>query len=234
MYQAVILGTLENFEGFFFADQAVRPGLGIVDGIVVDVHAHILFQVAAAFSHQPSGTAAGTGPHGNGPRVVNDFCHFVVTGFAGVVFNGTLHRDDAHQVHADVHERRQHRNAHAGVSLKALAEHRILVALLPVGENAFHNTGYPDGVVPAFFSVDRTGTDHAGGTQFVQLFPCKIEILFCPPCDFFSGAVGFQTHMHHDLAHVVIDNRLQNLVLRIIVGDSGVSQAFQADLGSQF
>ena len=190
--------------------------------------------MAAAFAHQPSGAAAGARPHRHGPGVVDDFRHFVVAGFAGVVFNGALHRDHAHQVHADVHERRQHRNAHAGVGFKALAEHGVFVALLAVGENALHDAGHPDGVVPAFLPVDFAAAHNARNAQLVQLLLRKGEVLLCPPCDFLRGAVGFEAHVHHDFAHVVVDDRLQDLILRIVVGDAGVGQAFQADFGRQF
>ena len=50
--KAVILGALEHLISLLLADQAVLAVLGEVDGIVVKVHAHILFKMAAALSDQ--------------------------------------------------------------------------------------------------------------------------------------------------------------------------------------
>ena len=50
--KAVILGALEHLVSLLLADQAVLAVLGEVDGIVIKVHAHILFKMAAALSDQ--------------------------------------------------------------------------------------------------------------------------------------------------------------------------------------
>ena len=233
MHQAVSLGTLQDLIGFLFGDQTVRPGLRIVDGIVVEVHAHVLFQMAAALAHEPPGAAAGTWPHRDRPGVFHQLCHLVVACLVGVVLNGALHRDHAHHVHAHVHKGRQHGHAAAGVFLKALTQHRVLIALFPVGEDPLHDTGYPDGIVPAVLAVHPADADDPCGAELIQLLTGKCHALFRALCDFFRGAVGLQTQVHHDLAHVVVHDRLENFILRVVVGDAGVGQALQADLGRQ-
>ena len=212
----------------------MRAGLGIVLGVVVEVHAHVLFQVAAALAHEPAGSPAGAGTDRDGPGVLNELVHLVVACFAGIVLDGTLHRDDAHQVHANVHKRRQHGHPFAGIALKALAQHGILVALLPVGEHALHNSRHPDGVVPAESAIHHAAADDASDLELIQLLLRKRQILLGAMGDLLCRAVGLQAHVHHDRTHVVINNGLQQLIFRVVVSDACVCQAFQTDLGRQF
>ena len=190
--------------------------------------------MAAAFPHESAGPAAGTRTDRNRPGVFNQLVHLIVTGLAGIVFDGALDGDDAHQVHAHIHKRRQHSDPFPGIALKTLAQHGILVTLLPVGEHTLHDAGYPDRVVPAELSVDRAGPDYACELQFFQLLPCEVQILLRPPGDIFRRAVGLQTHVHHDLTHVVIHDRLQDLIFGIVVSNAGIGQAFKTDFGCQF
>ena len=234
VHQTVILGAPENLIGLLFGDEAVRAGLRIVFGVIVEVHAHVLFQMAAAFAHEPAGAAAGTRADRNGPGILNELVHLVVTCLACIVFNGALNGNDAHQVHAHIHERRQHGNPLAGIAFKTLAQHGIFVTLLAVGEHALHDAGHPDRVVPAELPVDRAGPDYPCELQLFQLLPGKGQVLLGTPGDVFRGSIGFQTHVHHDLAHIVVHDGLENLIFGIVVGDAGVGQAFETDFGCQF
>ena len=208
MHQTVLFGTLENLIGLFLGNQSMGASLGIVDGVIVEVHTHVLFQMPAALTHESAGAAAGTWPHGDCPGVLHQLCHFVITRLVRVVFNGALYRDDAHHVHTHVHKGSQHGHAAAGVLLKALAKHGVFVALFPVGENTLHDARHPDGIIPAVLSVHPANADHAGLAKLVQLFTRKVHVLFCAFGDFLRGTVGLQTQVHHDLAHIVVHDWL--------------------------
>ena len=208
MHKTVLFGTLEDLIGLFLGNKPVGTGLGIVDGVIVEVHAHVLFQMAAALAHESAGAAAGTWPHGDRPGVLHQLGHLVIAGLAGVVLDGTLHRDDAHHVHTHVHKGSQHGHAATGVLLKALAQHGVFVALFPVGQNALHDARHPNGIIPAVLSVHPANADHAGLAQLVELSTRKVHVLFGAFGDLLRGAVGLQTQMHHDLAHIVVYNGL--------------------------
>ena len=233
VHEAVALGALENLIGLLLRDHAVRADFGVVHGVVVEVDAHVLLEVSAALAHQAAGAAAGAGAHGHGPGVLHEAVHLIVAGLAGVVLDRGLHGDDAHHVHAGVHKRGEHAHAAAGVFLKALAEHGILVALLAVGHDALHDAGHPDGIEIIGLAVAHALAHGAGFAQLVELLLRVVDGLLRALGDVLHGAVGLQTHVHHDLAHIVVDDRLQDLVLGVVVGDAGVGHALKADLRRQ-
>ena len=183
---------------------------------------------------QPSPMSLRARRQEHGPTETAQASSLIVTGLAGIVFDGALDGDDAHQVHAHIHKRRQHSDPFPGITLKTLAQHGILVTLLPVGEDTLHDAGYPDRVVPAELSVDRASPDYACDLQFFQLLPCEVQILLRPPCDVFRRSIGLQTHVHHDLTHVIIHDGLQDLIFGIVVSNTGIGKAFKTDFGCQF
>ena len=236
VHQAVVLRPAENLIGLLLADQPVGPGVGIVDGILVEVHAHILFQMAAALAHKAAGPATGAGADGNGAGIFNQGSHLVIGSGTGIILNGAHDGHDPHKAHAGlagVQGGHQHLQPAAGVFLKAGAQVGVLVALLPVGQNALHDAGHPDGVVVADLSIHLALTGHAGHHQLIQLLLDESHVLFAAPGQFFRRAVGLQPHVHHHVAHIVIHNGGQNAVLRVFVGNAGIGHALQTDLGSQ-
>ena len=72
MDKAVVLGAPKNFICLLLGDETVFAALGEADGIVVQVEAHILFQMAAALAHQTAGPAAGAGADGDRPRFFDE------------------------------------------------------------------------------------------------------------------------------------------------------------------
>ena len=52
MDKAVVLGAAGTSYASLLADKAVRAGLAVGDGIVVEIHAHVLFEMAAALTHK--------------------------------------------------------------------------------------------------------------------------------------------------------------------------------------
>ncbi len=58
MDKTVVLGALKDLVSLFLGDESVCTGLSHVNGVVIEVHAHIVFNVAAALAHQTACTAA--------------------------------------------------------------------------------------------------------------------------------------------------------------------------------
>ena len=102
-----------------------------------------------------------------------------------------------------------------------------------VGEYPLHDSRHPDGIVPAESAVHHAAADNARCLELVQLLLGKGQILLRAVGDLLRRAVGLQAHVHHDCAHVVVHNGFQQLVLGVVVGDAGVCQTLQADLGCQ-
>ena len=233
MDKAVVLGALEYLVSLLLGDQTVSAGLGEVDGVVVEVDAHILLKMAAALAHQSAGPAAGAGANGNGGGAFDKGGDLVVGGGLGVVLYGLLHGDNTHEGHTRRGVGHQNGQSSAGVFLKAVAQIRISVALLPVGEDALHDAGYPDGIVVAGDAVHIVDADDAGLDKLIQLRLGEIDVLAGSAGDILHRAVCVETHVHHDLAHIVIHNGLQNAILGIAVSNAGVGEALQTDLGGQ-
>ena len=234
MDKTVVLGSLQDLIGLFLGDIVVCSGFGIGMGIVVEVDAHILFQVSAALTHEAAGPAAGAGTDGDGFRILDERGNLVVIGHFRVVLYGSFHGNDPHEGHAGGGIGAQDGHAPAGVLLEADAEIRVLVALFPVGHDAFHDARDPDGIVIIGLSVPDTAAHCTGFNELIQqfqrLFLGKAGFL----CHFFQSAVGVETQVHEYFTHLVIDDGFQNPVLGIIVGDAGVGQALHTDLRSQF
>ena len=233
MDKPVVFGALQDLIGLLLADQPVGPRLRVVDRVVVQVHAHVLFQVPAAFSHQSPCAPAGTWSDGDRPCVLDEFCHFVITRFPRIVFDGALHGNYPHQIHPYIHKRRKHGDTNPGICFKTLAQNRVTITLFPVGQHTLHDAGNPDRVVPALLPVYGTGTNYPGRFQFPQLLKRKIQVSFCPVRNLRSGSVCLQTHVHHNLTHVVVHNRFKDLIFRIFIGNPGIGQTFQADFCCQ-
>ena len=121
MHQAVVLRPAENLIGLLLADQPVGPGVGIVDGILIEIHAHILFQMAAALAHKAASPAAGAGADGNGAGIFNQGSHLVIGSGTGIVLNGAHDGHDAHEVDTVAENGSQHADSYAGVLLEANA-----------------------------------------------------------------------------------------------------------------
>ena len=189
--------------------------------------------MAAALAHQAARAAAGAGTDRDGPGVVEELGDFVVARLAAVVLDRALYRDDAHEVHARVQEGRQHGHAHAGILLEALAEHGVFFAVLFVGKDALHDAGHPDRVVPAELAVHLAAAADACVLELVQLFEREIHVLFRAAGDLLRRAVGLEAHVHHDVAHVVVHDGLEDLVFRVVVGDACVGQTLETDLGRE-
>ena len=159
MHKAVILRAPEYLISLLLGDEAVRAGLGVVDCIVVEVHAHVILKMAAALAHKAARTAAGARADGDSRRVLDERAYLVVGSGAGVVLNGAHDGHNAHEGHAQlagIERGGQHLNAAAGVLFKAVAEVGIALTLLLVGKNTLHNAGNPDGVVVAKLTVRCT------------------------------------------------------------------------------
>ena len=228
--KAVILCALEDLVCLLLGDEAVLAVLGEVDGVIVEINAHILLEVTAALAHQTAGTAAGAGADGDGLCIVDNGRQLIVGGGVGVVLNGAHDGHDAHEVDTVAENGSQHADSYAGVLLEANAEVGIFVALLAVGEDALHDAGDPDGVVVAGLAVHRADTDNAGLDQLVELFLSELNALFCLPGKVFGGEVLLKTHTHHDRTHIIVDDGVKDPVFGILVGDARVGQAFKADL----
>ena len=80
VHETVVLGALEDLIRLFLAHEAVIALLGEAAGVVVEVHAHILFEVAAALAHETAGTAAGARTDADGGRVLDEGAHLVIGG----------------------------------------------------------------------------------------------------------------------------------------------------------
>ena len=234
MNKAVVLGSLQDLIGLFLGDIVVCSGFGIGMGIVIEVDAHILFQMSAALTHEAAGPAAGAGTDGDGFRILDERGNLVVIGHFRVVLYGSFHGNDPHEGHARGGIGAQDGHAPSGVLLEAEAQIRILVALFPVGHDAFHDARDPDGIVIIGLSVPDTAAHCTGFDELIQqfqrLFLGKAGFL----CHFLQSAVGVETQVHEYFTHLVIDDGFQNPVLGIIVGDAGVGQALHTDLRSQF
>ena len=192
--------------------------------------------MAAALAHKAARAAAGAGADGDSCSVLNECAYLVIGGGAAVVFNGTHDGHDAHEEHAGlagVEHRREHLRTAAGVRLEALAEHGILVALLTVGEDALHDARDPDRVEVAALAVHIAVADCAGLAQLVELLLREFHALSCTLGHFLNRAVGLQAHVHHDRTHVIVDDRLEDLILGIVIRDAHVRHALKADLRGQ-
>ena len=230
MDKAVVLGALEDLVSLLLGDKAVLAVLGEVDGVIVEVNAHILLEVTAALAHETAGTAAGAGADGDSLCVLDNGRQLVVGGGVGVVLNGAHDGHDAHEVYAVAENGSQHADSYAGVLLEANAEVGIFVALLAVGEDALHDAGDPDGVVVAGLAVYLADADNAGLDQLIALLLSKLNALFCLLGKVFDGEVLLKTHTHHDRTHIIVDDGVKDPVFGILVGDARVGQAFKADL----
>ena len=72
VHQSVILRSLKDLIGFLFGDEAMGSDFREVHGIVVEIHAHVIFKVPAALAHKAAGTAAGTGSDRDGKSIFNE------------------------------------------------------------------------------------------------------------------------------------------------------------------
>ena len=231
--EAVVLGALEDLVSLFLGNEAVLAVLGEADGVVVEIEAHILFKMTAALAHQAAGTAAGAGADGDRPRLIDQCGELVVGGFVRVVFNGAHNGHNAHEVYAVAEHGSQHTDADAGILLKARAELGVRVTLLTVGENALHDARYPDRVVVTEHAIADARAYDTRLNELVALCLHKFNALFRLFGEILHGEVGFQTHAHHNGAHVVIDDGIKDLVLGIAVGNAGVRHTFETDLGCE-
>ena len=157
MDKTVILGAAENLVCLLLGDETMCAGLTVVYGVIVEVHAHILFEVAAALSHQTAGAAAGAGTDGDGGCVLDEGGDLVIGRGLGVVLDGAHDGHDAHHEHtelAGVEGGGDHLGTAAGVLLKTVADVRVTLALLFVGEYTLDDAGNPDGVVVAVKRAD--------------------------------------------------------------------------------
>ena len=236
VHETVVLGTLEDLIRLFLAHEAVITLLGEAERVVVEVHAHVLFKVAAALAHEAAGPAARARADADGRRVVDERLELVIGRRVRVVLDRAHDGHDAHEEHtglAGVEHRREHLRTAAGVRLKALAEHGILVALLTVGEDALHDARDPDRVEVAALAVHIAVADCAGLAQLIELLLRVLHALSCALGHVLHGAVGLQAQVHHDRTHVIVDNRLEDLILGVVIRDAHVRHALKADLGRQ-
>ena len=129
----------------------------------------------------------------------------------------------------------EHCNSAAGVLLKAGSKVGVTLALLVVGQNALHDAGNPNGVVPTGLSAVHAlhGTADTGLVELFKLLSRPLNAHLAALCDFLGGARSVELHVHHYLAHIVIDDGSEDAILGIFVGDARVGQTFEADLGSQ-
>ncbi len=231
--KTVILGALEYLVGLLLADEAVLAVFGEVYGIVVEVHAHILFQMAAALAHEPARTAAGAGADGDRRCVFDDGRKLVVGRSVAVVLDGAHDGHDAHEVHAAAEHGSEHADADAGVLLKADRKVGVLLALFAVAEYALHDAGHPDGVVvERLFAVVAHAYD-ACLDELIALLLRKLDTLFRLLRQILDGEVLLKAHTHHYRAHIVVNDGRKDPVLGILIGDAGVGQALKTDLGCQ-
>ena len=236
VHETVVLGTAEDLVCFFLRDEPVIALLGIADGVVVEVHAHVLFKMAAALAHEAAGPSARARADADGRRVLDERLELIIRRRARVVLDRAHDRHDAHRAHADravVEHRREHLEPAAGVRLKALAEHGVAVALLAVGKDALHDARHPDRVEVAALAVHIAVADCAGLAQLVELLLRVFHALLCTLGHVLHGAVGLQAQVHHDRTHLIVDDRLEDLVLGIVVRDAGVRHALKTDLRGQ-
>ena len=231
--KTVVLGALEYLICLLLGDEAMRAGLGIVDGVVVEVHAHVLFQMAAAFAHEAARAAAGAGTDGDRCGVFNEGGYLVVGCRAGVVLDRTHDGHNAHEHHAELagaERRGDELNTAAGVLFEAVAQIGVAVTLLAVGEYALHDAGDPDGVVVAKHAVRGARARKADLDELVDLLLHKVHVRAAAPRKLRRGARRFQTHMHCHAAHIVRDNGRKDPVLGVIVGNARVRHALKTYL----
>ena len=202
-------------------------------GIVIEVDAHILFQMAAALAHKAAGPAAGAGADGDGFRILDQRGYFIIIGHFRIVLYRRFYGDDSHEGHAGARIWTKDRYTPAGILFEACAQIRVLIALFPVGHDAFHDAGNPNGIVIIGLSVPDAAAHSTGGNEFIQQF----QGLFLGKTGFFGHffqcAVGVETQVHEYFTHLIVNNGFQNPVLGIVVGDAGVSQALHTDLRCQ-
>ena len=204
MHKAVVLGTLEYLVSLFLADEAMLTVLREAYGVVVEVHAHIVLKVTAAFADESAAAAAGAGTDGDGGGVLDKGAELVVGGGPRIVLDSAHDGHNTHEHHAALTVLKHggdRWDSPAGVFLEAGGEVGVLLALLLHAEDAFHDAGDPNGVVVAGLSVDDPGTDDARLDELFDLFPYEVLGLAAALCKILNGAVCLKTHMEHDLAH---------------------------------
>ena len=233
MHQAIVLGALEYLLGLLLADQAVAALLGEELGVVVYVHAHVFFEVAAALAHYAPGTAAGTWSHGYRPGVVNYALHLVIGSGVSVVLDRAAHWHYAHGAHAHGEVGHKDRRAVAGIALKALGNDRVFLHLRLDGQHALHDAGHPDGIVVRLLLPVIDAADYAAVGQLVYLF---LSVVHAHPrlagyLLYMARAAHF--HMHAYVGHLVRHDRVEYHVLGIARRHAGIGTAFQADFRRQ-
>ncbi len=228
--KAVILGTLEYLIRLLLGDKPMLAGLGEMNGVVIEVHAHIIFKMAAALAHDAAGTAAGTGADGDSLGVFNKGGQLVICSRAGVVLNSALNGHYAHHGHAAPHKGKQRLSPAAGILLKALGQHWVLFALFVFAQHALHDARHPYGIVVPRLIVQIAHADNTGIHQLVKLLLSVLHASFAAAGDILHSAWGFKTHVHHNMAHIVSDNGLKDLVFGVVIGDTGVGQTLKTDL----
>jgi len=174
--KAVVLGALEYLIRLGLVDEAVGAKGSEVSGVVVEVHAHVVLKMAAAFAHQSAGPAAGAGTHGDGGSLLDKSGKLVIGCHAVVAVDGGFHRHDTHKGHARAQVRHKGRNAAAGGFLKAGAQIRVAVAMLTGGKDALHDSRDPDRIVVVWGAALIAYADSAGDAQLVQLLLGEVQI----------------------------------------------------------
>ena len=233
VHEAVVLRPLEYLLRLFLADKAVAALLGEELGVVVDVHAHVLFQVAAAFAHQAAGAATGTGADGDGPGVVNDPLHLVIGRRVGVVFNRAAHGHDAHRPHADREIGHEDRRAVAGVALEALGDNRVFLHLLFYGQHALHDARHPDGIVVRLHVAVIDAAHYAAVGELVHLLLRVVHAHLRLFGDLLDVPRRAHLDVHSDVRHFVRHYRVEYHVLRVGGRHAHVGAALNAYLCGQ-
>ena len=233
MHQAVVLGALEYLLGLLLADQAVAALLGEELGVVVYVHAHVFFQVAAALAHYAPRTAAGARTDGDGPGVVYYALDLVIWRGVRVVLYRAADGHDAHGTHAHGEVGHKDRRAVAGIALKALGNDRVFLHLRLDGQHALHDAGHPDGIVVRLLLPVIDAADYTAVGELVDLLLRVLDahprlagdLLYVP------RTAHFYVHAH--VRHLVGHDRVEYHVLGVGRRDAGVGSAFKAYFGRQ-
>ena len=141
VHQTVFFGALNNFQSFLPRNGAGTPCADIVLSSLPHLDAHLFCEMAAPVIDTGTGGTAGTGR--NAKRVI--FVEIIAQLFKiicfGIIFNGTLHWDNAHQAIA-IWEKRRHRfHTDTGILLKSTAYFRMGFQQFLIVHQHFHNAG---------------------------------------------------------------------------------------------
>ena len=231
--KAVILGALEYLKRLLLADQPVAALLREELGVVVNIHAHIFLEVAAALAHKAPRAAAGAGAYGDGPGSLDYVLDLVIGGCVRVVPNGAADGHRAHGTHARREVRDKYGRAVARIALKALGNDGVFLHLLLDGEHAFHDARHPDGVIVGLDVVVLALVHAADYAALHELVNHGLGVLNARPGLFgylFYAPRFADLDMHADVGHLIRHDRVEYHVLGVGGRDARIGSRLKAYL----